>query len=110
MHMKRFVDRLQVFFYLAGFPRVASFVGGFGTIPQLVSASELDRITLPEIDTMIPIDVVEDEEVRAGQGWCLDDVVTGPPRVLVFDPTFNDNDGIDIEHDIVWPTMPRDVN
>jgi hypothetical protein len=110
--MKHFIDRIQVWLYLAGFFRVASFLGRFGSLPLLVSSNEGDRITLPEDNPMIPIDVVEDPpEIRTGPGWSLDELNTGVLRVIDFDPTFHKNDpNIDTAHDLAFPTSPLDVN
>jgi len=103
--MRHFIDRLQIWLYLAGYPRLAAFVGQFGTPPLLQAGSEDDRITLPEIT------VVYEDPSRQGANWCLDELPdTGPLKIIDFDPTFNDNKDIDVGREVAFPTTPLDVN
>jgi hypothetical protein len=108
--IRRMFDKLQVFFYLAGFPRLAAFLGRFGTPPLPASDNEDDRITLPDIEIDIEIDTSE-LEGRAGPGWSLDEPPPEPLRIINFDPTFNNPDPrIDPARDLAFPSSKLDVN
>lgn len=102
--MKKFFDRLQLWFYLAGFSRIARFIGRWGSPPVLSAAvPESDRPTLPDPEP-------KGSDARRGPGWSLDEFEVGPLKVINFDPTFNNNQGIDAGRDVAFPTTKYDVN
>jgi hypothetical protein len=91
---RRFVDRLQVWLYLGGNAALANFISRWGS-PALVPAElpQEERITLPP---------------PASSAY--PPAAAGPLKVVHFDPTFNANRDIDVEHDIAWPASKLDVN
>jgi len=115
--VRRFIDRVQVWLYLAGFLWLAVFIGKFGTKPALtkpvVFADPNDVIDdeddIHERDTL-PDDVPPGREHLEGPGWRLDEFPPEPLEFVTFDPTFNDNKLIDMGRDIALPHSKLDVN
>lgn len=102
MSLDRVFDWIQMRCYKCGFNRLGHFFGHLAASePSLFApVTELEPLTVEEL---VP-------EVRSGQTWSLDELLTPPLRVIDFDFTYNDNRGIDIELDITFPTSPLDIN
>lgn len=115
--MKKFFDRLQVFLYLAGFNRLATFVGRFGTpaLPprRVVQGADVvqDDDDIHERDTLPSFSVPPGREHLEGPGWRLDEFPPEPLRVIEFDTTFNRIPaGVDMSRDIAGPVSKQHVN
>lgn len=121
--MKKFIDRVQVWLYLAGFMWLAYVIGKWGTqpkgaLPQLASETditldevELDDDDIYERETLPEFGVPKGREHLEGPGWRLDEFPPEPLRVIEFDATFNTpNRGIDLSRDIAPPTSRLVVN
>lgn len=102
MNIRRFFDRLQLECHLRGLHRLAQFFGRFGSPPRLVAEVDFgDRPTL-KVPVFVP------PEAR-GSNYSLIDA-DEPLQVLDFDPTFNNNAGIDVSRDVVFPQTKLDIN
>lgn len=100
MNIRRFFDNVQLRCHLLGFHRIARFFGRFGTPSLPAECIDLhDRPTL-EVPVFVP------PSARAATG--IED--DGPLRVIDFDPTFNNNPGIDVSQDIMFPSSKLDIN
>jgi len=98
MNFRRFFDNLQLRLYLLGFSRLAHFVGQW-------SSPALSPVNPPPAPAPVPV------EVRSGLGWKLDEISCDEPlRVIEFDPTFNNNVGIDAVTDLALPHTKLDIN
>lgn len=97
--IRRFFDRVQIFLHLLGMHRLATLAGRFGTPEPEVSF--YDRPTLE-----VPVYVAPSQR---GANYCLQDE-NCPMQVLNFDPTFTNNEGIDVSRDIAFPVTKYDIN
>lgn len=102
MNIRRFFDRIQIGCHLLGLHRLANFFGRFGTpvLPPEEIAFE-DRPTL-KCPVYIP-------PAARGDGYSL---VDGDEPIVFaeFDPTFNNNPGIDVSRDVAFASSKLDVN
>ena len=99
--MKKLADKLQLWFYLAGFEKLARAVGKYGTpaVEQVISKA----ITLYNTRS---IEVVKEE-----QRWTTEDYhFPKACGIIDFDRTFKNNDKVVLDHDIAWPKSKMDVN
>ena len=95
MRWRKLLDRLQAWLYLAGFSRLARFIGRWCSPPDL---APMPLLSMPTHHT---------EHCT----WTLDDTdPTVPLCIIDFDPRFRHNPGIDVARDVAWPTSKYDVN
>jgi len=92
--LRRIIDKLQVWLYLADFPKLAQFIGNFA------DASPEAPPQLPPVAIAATYAVSARPELPKSL------------KVLIFDPTYADNSsrGIDVAKDVAWPASKYDVN
>jgi hypothetical protein len=96
---KRFIDRAQVWLYLAGHMTLASLIGRWGTPPTM------PVFPPPKMLQAAPAD-------RQDMWTTADYHLPKALKIIDFDPTFRDNEerGIDVVHDVAVAATKLDVS
>ena len=108
MFFRRFFDRMQINLHLLGFHRLAQWMGRWATPALPSEVSVHDRPTMP--DGYLPAHYLSDDPGIPGHFYDEDSPTQPRLQVLNFDPTFNNNEGIDVTKDLAFPTTKLDVN